>query len=146
MKVFKKIILLLLLTLCSLTSCFAQKDKKPDLYLYFKDGEKNMSKVRRDAGNNDIYDLFWYREVTIKPGLTGRVIFMTVDHPDKIFYKDEAFVKSKVKTIEQISKLPNMYYDTSNEKAFPFRKVFIVEPISPNKYSVRQVVTYIGSD
>ena len=146
MKKIKKVILLLLFTLYSLTSCFAQKNNKSDLYLYFKGGEKNMSKIRRDAGDNDIYDLFWYREVMIRPGVTERVIFRTLDHPDKISYQDEDFVKSKVKTIEQVSKLAGMFFDTTNEKAFPFRKVFIVEPISPNKYSVRQVVTYIGSD
>lgn len=105
-----------------------------------------MSKVRRDAGEHDIYDLFSYREVPIKPGLTGTVSFMTLDDPDKVLYQDEHFVKTKVKRMEQVAKLSNMFYDTTNAKEFPFRKVFIVEPISPNKYSVRQVVTYIGSD
>ena len=132
--------------LCTLTRCFAQSIEKPVLYLYFKDGEHKMSKVRRDAGEHDIYDLFSYREVPIKPGLIGTVSFMTLDDPDKVLYQDEHFVKTKVKRMEQVAKLSNMFYDTTNAKAFPFRKVFIVEPISPNKYSMRQVVTYIGSD
>ena len=149
MILFKFIIFILFITF---TNCSAQQNVKQNLYLFFNENSNNgMSKearIQKEVIKNGRimypkydYDIYTYLNEKRK----SRYRLATIN---KSVYsvKDSIFVKKYSKTFDQVKHLENLYYDTRDTKRFPFNKVFIVEYISPNKYKVIQVDSYMGSD
>jgi hypothetical protein len=138
-----------IINLFCISSCYSQTKIKPDLYLYFKeDTSKHIYKVFEilKAHNNkeEKVDVFCYNLDERKDG--KRLVLAYIPINSQIFnYRDESFLQSSVKKIEQIKDIDALKYGIA-EKGFPFKKVYIVEYMSPNKYKVTQVTSYIGSN
>ncbi|MCZ4245077.1 hypothetical protein [Pedobacter punctiformis] len=136
------------------SSCIAQQKQKSDLYLYFKPDSLTYKTTQKE--NTDIvrkgkvfsakydYDIYTWQYFT-EGNIRHRYRLMTINKPEFSF-KDSTFVKNKAMTFAQIKSNKSIYFDSTDSKRFPFRKVFVVEYISSNKYKLVEVKTYIGSD
>jgi hypothetical protein len=150
MSVYKFMILLICLSFI-IGGCYSQTKQKKDVYLYFKEdlskhiykGFANLKATNEDKEEKR-YDVYWYKLTNKKNGRPLIFAYVPVNM-HKFEYKDESFVKSSVKTIEQLQDIDSFGYDTRDEKRFPFKKVYIVEYVAHNMYKVIQVETHLSS-
>ena len=116
--------------------------QKPDLYLFFKaDSAKRMYKIPFNIGKGKpvIYDLV---DETRRPIVNFAYVPIDVR---KSYFVDSTFVKRRTRTLDQVKGDSNFLRDT-RDREYPYRRVFIVEFISPNRFEVIQVDSYIGSE
>ena len=136
------------------SSCHAQHKAKPDLYLYFKP-DSLIYKINQKRTEDIIrkgkvvspkydYDVYTWQYLS-DYNIRRRFKLMTIDKSN-YYLKDSVFVKKNAKTFEQIKNNSSIFYDSTDTKRFPFRKIFIAEYIATNQYKIVQVQTYMGSD
>ena len=148
-----KLIALLLIFCLACTLCSAQKKSKADLYLVFKkettdvmskQQRKNSSAVVRNGKTiSTAYDYDTYTFVDKK---YSRHFKVATINKNKFSIKTAAFVIKNGTTFEQLKDNEKIYFDSTDSKRFPYRKVFVVEELDKNRYKVIQVNTYMGSD
>lgn len=158
MNKFKKIVLLLTIGLAILLVNFksssGQKKVKPDLYINFEENPgKGMYKITRKSSavlrpDKKIntpeyeYDIYTYQYALQDTTRKRRYKLQTLSK-STYCVRDSGFMKRNAKPFEVLNKIE---YDIFDTKRFPYKRVFIVEYLSPNQYKVIQVSTYLGSD
>lgn len=148
-------VLIIIGILLSFNTSFGQKKIKSDLYLFFEENpSKGMFKesrkveaiIRPEKKINRPeyeYDIYGYQLGAIRE--SDRYKFATINI-NNYCIRDSNFVKKNTKEFNDIKNTKGFFYDTSDYKRFPYKRVFIVECLSANQYKVIQVSTYLGSD
>ena len=145
-----KLLLLLVFVINNITKSYCQHKPKSDTYLYFKeDTLRQILKQRNfttDRNNHKYgYDVYVFK-INTRTGNKDHLYAYTPLDSNKYIYVNKKFIQSSIKTIDELDKIEAFGYDTTDQRRFPFKRVFIVEFISNNKYKVIQVNSFINSN
>ncbi|MGE6220674.1 hypothetical protein ACQKCH_12675 [Nubsella zeaxanthinifaciens] len=108
-----------------------------------KQQRKNNSVVKDGRTISRAYD---YDIYTFKDTEHSRYLKLATINKDIFFIKNATFVKRNGILFEKIKGNDNIYFDSTDAKNFPYRRIFVVEALDKDKFKVIQVNTYIGSD
>jgi hypothetical protein len=135
-------------------SSFGQTKVKPDLYIIFQENHSKgiFKESRKDGALIRLekkkyipeyeYDIYGYQLGADRESDRYKFVTMNINN---YCIRDSNFVRKNAKEFDAIKNTKGFFYDTSY-KAFPYKRVFIVEYISANQYTVIQVSTYLGTD
>ncbi|KLT64714.1 hypothetical protein [Pedobacter sp. BMA] len=145
-----------LVTLIGFFSCglvFGQSKIKPDLYLYFKPDSLNKiyksdltcrnSDSRNDQQSSEAKHIYHYSYVSNDGKKEYSYELLSSSPQDHSFITDKSiFIKKHIVPYQNLEKIKGFIADSWDSKVFPYRKVFIVEKISKDKFKVIQVQLY----
>lgn len=150
LSVMKNILLALLFVMTLVNITHGQQLKKPNLYLYFDASDtslyfKNHRQTTYRKHNKEIpYQYTVYTFILKKEN--RRYVEFVNDHLENFKIVDSIFVKKYSVEMSKIKNVLNLSFDTYSPKKFLYRKAFIIEPISPNKYKLFEVRTMLNSN